>query len=65
MKLGGGVFANFQTGANITNNPHQSENLNCGARPSLGDHLYRLATVHAAFLQLLHSIGIGAFPRNH
>jgi len=65
MKPGDGVSANFQTGANITNNPHRFKNRKSARTPNLGAHLYRLATIHAAFLRLLRSTGIGVFPRNY
>ena len=65
MKPGGGVSANFQTGANIINSPYRSKNGKSAGKPNLGVHLYRLATIHAAFLQLLRSTEIGAFPRNY
>ena len=65
MKSGGGVFVNFQTGANIINSPHWFKNGKAAWKPNLGVHLCRLATTHATFLQLLRSTEIGAFPRNH
>ena len=65
MKPGGGVFANFQTGANITNSQYRLKNGKAAGKPNPGVHLCKLATIHAAFLRLLHSTGIGAFPRNH
>ena len=65
MKPGGGVFVNFQTGANITNSPHRFKNGKSAGKPNLGVHLCRLATIHATFLRLLRSTGIVAFPRNY
>lgn len=65
MNPGDDVFANFQTGANITNSPHQSENGKETGKPNPGDHPCRPATIHAAFLRLLRSTGIGAFPQNY
>ena len=53
MKSGGGVFVNFQTGANIINSPHWFKNGKAAWKPNLGVHLCRLATIHATFLRLL------------
>ena len=65
MKPGGGVFANFQTGANITNSSHRFKNGKSVGKPNLSVHLCRLATIPATFLRLLHSTEIVAFPRNY
>ena len=65
MKPGGGVFASFQTDANITNSPHRFKNGKSAGKPNLGVHLCRLATIHITFLRLLRSTGIVAFPRNY
>ena len=65
MKPGGGVFANFQTGANITSSPHRFKNVKSAGKPNLGVHLCRLATILATFLRLLRLTGIVAFPRNY
>ena len=65
MNPGDDVFANFQTGANITNSSHRFKNGKSAGKPNLGVHLCRLATIHATFLRLLRSTKIGAFPQNY
>ena len=77
-KPGGGESVNFQTDANITNSGNDCTykfatyfgKMLCwppisAVRVNLDDHPYRQTIVHRAFLQLLRSIEIVAFPQNY